>query len=194
METFLLYIGKSALAAGAFFLLYLALFRHQKHFVFNRIYLPVSMALSFLIPLITFTSVRYLEATPAASNSFAYLAESTQTYVEPVFEMQWYHYLSGIYVLGIVSFLAYLILGHARAISIIRKSSLLQLFNIKVNVTLRDVHPFSFFNKIVLSEKTLKNPNLPMIVQHEEIHVRGKHTLDILFAEILFLFQWLRGC
>ena len=27
-------------------------------------------------------------------------------------------------------------------------------------------------------------------MQHEDIHVRGKHTLDILFAEVLFLFQW----
>ena len=29
-----------------------------------------------------------------------------------------------------------------------------------------------------------------MIVSHEKIHVREKHTFDILFTEILFLFQW----
>ena len=29
-----------------------------------------------------------------------------------------------------------------------------------------------------------------MIVLHEDIHVREKHTFDILFAEILFLLQW----
>jgi beta-lactamase regulating signal transducer with metallopeptidase domain len=29
-----------------------------------------------------------------------------------------------------------------------------------------------------------------MIVSHEKIHVREKHTLDILFVEIMFLFQW----
>jgi len=189
METFLIYIGKAALAAGAFYLLYRALFQHQKHFTFNRIYLPVSLALSFLIPLITFTSIRYIEATPVSHDGFAYLAENS-TAVEPAFQWQWYHYLSAIYLLGALVFLLYLILGHSRAISIIRKSRLQKLFKVKVNVTFHDVHPFSFFNKIVLSEKTLKNPNLGMIVQHEEIHVRGKHTLDILFAEILFLFQW----
>ena len=189
METFLIYIGKAALAAGAFYLLYRALFQHQKHFTFNRIYLPVSLALSFLIPLITFTSIRYIEAAPVSHDGFAYLAENS-TVVEPAFQWQWYHYLSAIYLLGALGFLLYLILGHARAISIIRKSRLQKLFNVKVNVTFRDVHPFSFFNKIVLSEKTLYNPSLPMIVQHEEIHVRGKHTFDILFTEILFLLQW----
>lgn len=191
METFLLYIGKAALAAGAFYLLYLALFQHQKHFTFNRIYLPVSLALSFLIPLITFTSVQYMEASPQLSyNGYAYLAESAAPLAEQAFQWQWFHYIISIYIVGALGFLCYLLLGHVRALSIIRKSRLQSLFNVKVNVTLRDVHPFSFFNKIVLSDKTLKNPNLGMIVQHEEIHVRGKHTLDILFAEILFLFQW----
>ena len=191
METFLIYIGKAALAAAAFYLLYLALFQHQKHFTFNRIYLPVSLALSFLIPLVTFTSIRYIEATSIESDSsFAYLAESSQPVVVPASQLQWFHYTVGIYLLGIAGFLFYLVLGHAKAISIIQKSRLQKLFKVKVNITLKDVHPFSFFNKIVLSEKTLKNPDLAMIVQHEEIHVKGKHTLDILFAEILFLFQW----
>ena len=193
MENFLIYIAKSALAASAFYLLYLVLFQHQKQFVFNRIYLPVSLALSFIIPLITFTSVRYihLPTAPVEPNSFAYLAEPTVTQpVAPAFEMEWFHYLMGIYALGILGFLCYLILGHFKAFSIIKKSRLQKLFNVNVNVTNKDVHPFSFFNKIVLSDRTLDNPNLGMIVLHEEIHVREKHTFDILFAEILFLLQW----
>jgi hypothetical protein len=42
----------------------------------------------------------------------------------------------------------------------------------------------------VVSEKTLSHPDLELIVSHENIHVREKHTFDILFTEILFLFQW----
>jgi len=36
MENFLIYIGKSALAAGAFYLVFLAFFQNQKQFSFNR--------------------------------------------------------------------------------------------------------------------------------------------------------------
>ena len=190
MEEFLLYIGKAALALGAFFLAYLALFQHQKHFLFNRIYLPVSFLVSFLIPLITFTRVNYIRPLPVASTqSFAYLPEAALAN-EPQFTFEWYHYLLAIYTFGIVVFLLNLLIGHLKAINIIRFSRLKELFGAQVNLTKKDVHPFSFFSRIVLSEKMLKNPNLKMIVDHEMIHVREHHTLDILFAELLFLFQW----
>lgn len=190
MENFLFYIGKTALATGSFYFLYLALFQHQKHFIFNRIYLPVSLAISFIIPLITFTSVRYIQPIEISTvNSFAYLPETTATNeVQMVY--QWYHYLFAAYTLGIICFLSYLVLGHFKAMKIIRFSRLKELFGAQVNVTNKDVHPFSFFSRIVLSEGTLENPNLEMIVNHEMVHVQEKHTLDILFAEILFLFQW----
>ena len=190
MEEFLLYIGKAALALGAFYLAYLALFQHQKHFLFNRIYLPVSFLVSFLIPLITFTRVNYIRPLPVASTqSFAYLPEAALAN-EPQFTFEWYHYLLAIYTFGIVVFLLNLLIGHLKAINIIRFSRLKELFGAQVNLTKKDVHPFSFFSRIVLSEKMLKNPNLKMIVDHEMIHVREHHTLDILFAELLFLFQW----
>ncbi|MCY1720606.1 carboxypeptidase-like regulatory domain-containing protein [Prolixibacteraceae bacterium Z1-6] len=190
MEAFLFYIGKAALAAGAFYLVYLALFQHQKQFVFNRIYLPVSLAVSFLIPLITFTTVKYIGATQTFNpNSFAFLPEAMEE-TQPEFAYQWYHYLFGIYILGIIVFLSHLLLGHFKAFAIIRYSRLKELFGAQVNLTQKDVHPFSFFDKIVLSEKTLDNPNLEVIVNHEMIHVKEKHTHDILFAEILFLLQW----
>ena len=80
--------------------------------------------------------------------------------------------------------------GYIKALHIIRKSRTHELCNTTVNITGLDVHPFSFFNKIVLSEKTLTHPNLEIIVAHEKIHVNEKHTLDILFTEILFILQW----
>jgi len=191
MESFLIYIGKSAIAAGAFYIAFLLLFQNRKQFVFNRFYLPVSLLLSFVIPLITFTTVKYIEPTPAPDfSSFAYLADTTEIQTPPAFEWEWYHYLFGIYLLGAAGFLFHLLLGHLKAISIIRKSRIQKLFENFVNITQKDVHPFSFFNKIVLSEKTLSHPNLDIIVNHESIHVKEKHTFDILFTEILFLVQW----
>ena len=190
MESFLIYIGKSAIAAGAFYIVFLLLFQNQKQFVFNRFYLPVSLALSFVIPLITFTTVKYIEPTPSPDfSSFAYLADLSELQ-PPAFEWEWYHYLFGIYLLGVAGFLFHLILGHLKAISIIKGSRIQTLFESLVNITKKDVHPFSFFNKIVLSEQTLSHPNLDIIVNHEAIHIKEKHTIDILFTELLFLVQW----
>ncbi|MFV0605684.1 MAG: M56 family metallopeptidase, partial [Niabella sp.] len=186
----LLYIGKSGLAAGAFYLLFLALFQNKKQFLFNRVYLPVSLAISFLIPLITFTSVRYIETqTVNYAQSFAYLPEATiPSVAEP--EIEWTSMLFLIYLSGLVLFLCHLLLGHYKAFRIVRTSKLREFYGTIVNVTSKDVHPFSFFNKIVLSEKTTRDPNLEMIVWHEQIHVGERHTIDILIGELLFLFQW----
>ena len=190
METYLVYIGKAAVGAGAFYLAYLLLFQHQKHFGFNRIYLPVSLALSFIIPLITFTTTKYIELVNFDVNSFAYLAPASGEIQQPVFVLEWYHYLFGMYLLGAGGFLFHLLLGHLKAIKIVKQSTVQQKFGAKVNVTKKDVHPFSFFTKIVIAEKTLSHPELEMIVSHEKIHVREKHTLDILFTEVMFLLQW----
>jgi TonB-dependent SusC/RagA subfamily outer membrane receptor len=190
METYLIYIGKAAIAACAFYIAFLLLFQNQKHFTFNRIYLPVSLALSFVIPLITFTTVKYIEPVNFDANSFAYLAPVSGEIVQPAFVFEWYHYLFGLYLLGTAGFLFHLLLGHLKAINIIQKSRVQKIFNNLVNITQKDVHPFSFFSKIVVSEKTLSHPDLEMIVSHENIHVREKHTFDILFTEIIFLLQW----
>ncbi len=190
METYLIYIGKAAIASGAFYLAFLILFQNQKHFRFNRIYLPVSLAISFVIPLITFSMIKYIEPVEFDLNSLASLANSETTIEKPVVGLQWYQYLTGLYVTGIAGFLFHLILGYLKAVSIVKQSWIKNLFQVEVNITKQDVHPFSFFNKIVLSEKTLVHPNLKMIISHENIHVKEKHTLDILISESLFLLQW----
>lgn len=192
MESYLFYIGKAAVAASAFFLAYLVLFQNRKQFVFNRIYLPVSLALSFVIPLITFTTVQYIDPVATVSNGYSFLPETIQPVETPLppFKAEWYHYLFGLYILGTAVFLFHLLLGHYKAIRIIKKSRTQQLFNTPINITEKDVHPFSFFSKIVISENTLFNPHLEIIIAHEKIHVKEKHTLDILFTEILFLLQW----
>jgi len=190
MENFIFYIGKSALAASGFYLCYLALFQNRKHFTFNRVYLPVSLVLSLLIPLISFTRIRYIEAAPVAANSLAFLPENLSSPTNTGFRPEWFHYLFGIYILGLSGFIFHLISGCYRAVSIIKKSKLKFVYGLKVQITKKDVHPFSFFNKIVIPEKALDHPNLKMILDHEKIHVKEKHSFDIIFSEVLFILQW----
>jgi TonB family protein len=190
MEDYLIYIGKTAIAAGAFYLAYLVLFQNKKQFAFNRVYLPVSLAMSFIIPLIIFHTVKYIEAPEVASASYTYLAPSAEIEVISQLVAWWPHYLFIMYLLAAMGFLLHLITGHFKAIQITRRSQVMNLYGCRVHVTEKDVHPFSFFNKIVISRKTLSCPNLKMIIDHERIHVMEKHTLDILFTEVLFILQW----
>lgn len=190
METYLVYIGKTAIVSGAFYLAYMVMFQNRKQFTYNRIYLPAALLLSFLIPMVTFTSTAYVVA-PAVHYSSVTYQEHIEWGTIPAEPWSWWpHYLFGLYLAGVACFFIFLITGHIKAFRIIRQSSHRNLFGYRVNITEKDVHPFSFFNKIIIPQNTLNCPNLRMIVEHEQIHVREKHTADILLAEILFMLQW----
>ncbi len=191
MEDFIVYLGKGAIVAGLFYIVYLGLFQSRKQFTFNRIYLPASLMLSFVIPLITITTVRYVESVPHYNiNSSAFVANGTGIVDAGAFALEWYHYLLGLYVLGVVFFMLHFLFGYFKALSIVRSGENHRVFNTTVCITKEDIHPFSFFNKIVISKNTLDHPDLEMIVNHENIHVEGKHTNDILLTEFMFIAQW----
>ena len=191
MENVLFYLVKTALAIAVLFLAYLVFFQNRKQFIFNRSYLLASLAIAYIIPLITITVTSKLELFEFAAPTQKVNTEALMPVTGAVkFTLQWYHYLFIFYLVGLTGFLFHLVTGHFKAISIIRKSRKQWLFEIPVYVSSEDIHPFSFFNTIVISKEALSHPNLEMIISHEKNHVKEKHTLDILIAEILFLPQW----
>lgn len=190
MESFLLYIGKAAVASAVCCLVFLLLFRNRRQFVFNRWYLPVSMVASYLIPLVTITTV----STAAGGGmsdvaAVAYLPESVSLRSQD-FTTEWYHYIFLFYLAGWIGLLINFMLGHLKALRIIKECRQSEMDGCRVSITQRDVHPFSFFSNIVIPERMVRHPHIGMILGHEKIHVKEKHTLDIMFTEIMFIFQW----
>ncbi|HKP31972.1 MAG TPA: M56 family metallopeptidase, partial [Chitinophagaceae bacterium] len=53
-----------------------------------------------------------------------------------------------------------------------------------------DVAPCSFMNNIFINPEKYDWETYNQILMHEKIHVEEKHTLDILFAEVMLIFQW----
>ncbi|MEM6396737.1 MAG: M56 family metallopeptidase [Bacteroidota bacterium] len=52
------------------------------------------------------------------------------------------------------------------------------------------VAPYSFWNRIFLNPAAYDSATFQQIVDHERIHIRQRHTLDILLAELLVVIQW----
>ncbi len=53
-----------------------------------------------------------------------------------------------------------------------------------------DIPSFSFFNRIYINCKALSTENFKKVFAHEKIHVKQKHSLDLLLAHIMTIFQW----
>ncbi len=50
--------------------------------------------------------------------------------------------------------------------------------------------PFSFFSWVVLNPDRHASDELEQILRHERVHVRERHSLDMLGAEIICIFFW----
>ena len=50
--------------------------------------------------------------------------------------------------------------------------------------------PCSFGNNIFINPEKYDWETYNQILQHEKVHIRQGHTLDILFAELVLIFQW----
>jgi TonB family protein len=58
-------------------------------------------------------------------------------------------------------------------------------------ITTDAVHlPFSFFKRIYISKHVPLKDHVHTILEHEQIHIRQWHTLDVLIAEIVQAFFW----
>jgi hypothetical protein len=58
-------------------------------------------------------------------------------------------------------------------------------------ITTEAVHlPFSFFKGIYVSRHVPLQDHIHTILEHEEIHIRQWHTLDVLMAEMVHAFFW----
>ena len=53
-----------------------------------------------------------------------------------------------------------------------------------------DKAPCSFGNNIFINPEKYDWETYNQILQHEKIHIQQKHTLDILFAELMLIVQW----
>src|SRR4030095_2803134 len=53
-----------------------------------------------------------------------------------------------------------------------------------------DKAPCSFGNNIFINPSKYEWETYNQIIEHEKVHIRQNHTLDIIIAELLLIFQW----
>lgn len=190
MENLLVYLLRASIAMAAFYLAYLLLFQKRKHFRFNRIYLTGSMLISYCIPLITF-EVKAPPVPALVSVPVPQVQASPDTAVRFFWELfSWEQIAVTVFVFGFLIFMIRWVVGHFRALVLIKRARREILDGVSCLVSNENIHPFTYFNRIVIPSDSLKTSYLNLILQHEQIHVKEQHTIDVCIAGFLFLFQW----
>ncbi|MBP6446186.1 MAG: energy transducer TonB [Saprospiraceae bacterium] len=165
----------------------LTFFRH------NRVYLIGAIILSLLVPAIAPYIVMSQEQIPVVHWSYI-AAEMESVYVQYDegfdYTMWMWALLGVIYFTGVSVVLARMIFGLSKIYKyfLSGEKEVKNGFNI---ITTDSVHlPFSFFKSVYISRHIPLSDHVQTILDHEEIHIKHWHTVDVLFAEAIQAFFW----
>ena len=92
--------------------------------------------------------------------------------------------------IGIGIMLTRLVIQQLSFLRIRRSSTLLLDEHIRVYQVNKNIIPFSYGNSIFVNQHLHSQEELKEIIRHEFIHVKQKHTMDILWAELLCILNW----
>ncbi|SKA00755.1 M56 family metallopeptidase [Sediminibacterium ginsengisoli] len=141
--------------------------------------IPISRAVPVQLPVHTMDS---LQSTAASV--------TTTSVSAPAAERGWSYWLLVIYWVGVV------ILGVnflVQLLSVLYKRLTLQAIrdhDITILEEKGDRSPGSFWNLVFINPGRYEWDTYEQILAHEKIHARKKHTIDLLLAELLVIFQW----
>ena len=189
MEKFLLYNLEVSVVLLVLTLFYNILLRNQKYFEINRSYLQFSIIFAFVIPLLNFRSPAEIPAA-VSEISRSFTASITVTAGDQgsfpgIWEIAAYLYFAGMAVTAL--FLT---------VKILKLTAVLG----KYEYTCKNCYylafdndsseSFSFLNRIVIGTKGHDEAEIKMMLEHEKIHVRKVHSLDVLIVELAAVIQW----
>lgn len=181
---------KVILCSGILLALYHLVLVKERTFIFNRFYLISALLFSFSIPFATIETKQVEKEIPET----VFVGEIEQPILQTVIvQQEMFDYTKALLIAYcIISGILILKIGYS-VIKIKKlKGRKITYQNRTVFLLKQDLAPFSFWNTIYLSETYFKDSEIQdSVFLHEEIHVKQKHSADILFVEILKAVFWL---
>ncbi|RRQ49486.1 hypothetical protein DZC72_02445 [Maribacter algicola] len=190
----LAFLLKSTACLAIFLAFYKLVLEKESIHTFKRFFLLGALITSFIIPNIVFTE--YVEIASGTEINVTPMTGDLQALdSEPVAiistSLDWEVILWSIYGIGVIIF-GFRFIRHLLQIwSRIRFNPKLKE-NFITRVLLRQsVAPHTFFNYIFLNKKEFEEKNIPQeVLMHEEAHAKQRHSLDVLFIEMVQVFFW----
>ena len=178
-----------------FIMAYDLFLKKETFFNWNRAYLLVSSILSFIIPLIKinlFSEIvpqAYLIALPAVE--IGNVSSANQIVLSEVGITQdgSFWTFQNIFILGASCALLLLVFKVGYIIKLLVKNPRRWKGDIVLVKLLNSISAFSFLHYVFIGEKINKEEQ-QSIFKHEMVHVTQKHTLDLLYFEVLRVFFW----
>lgn len=186
------FIITSAISLAALLLFYRILLEKQRMHMFKRFYLLAALITSFVLPFVTIEF--YTEAPSPLSPVAGMIAPGPQTtFAHPDSENG--SYLSGAawgaYLLITLTLLIRFATNIFGLLKKVRNNTTTAAEGAVLVLLDEPVVPHTFLRFVYINNKEYRAGTIPSeLLAHEVAHVRQRHTLDILFIEILKIIFW----
>ena len=185
MSDTLLYIGNVALTMVAMAMGYRLLLKRETFHGLNRAVLLLCLVLPWILPFCGLTVHRTLPATELPHLNEAAIADTS-----PYSTTWWMAALLAIYCIGAGVMLARSIIAIIATARIIGNGEKIKCEQGYVLVKSNQVQsPFNWMNYIVISDD-LQEGGVNAVMTHELAHLKKRHTLDLILAEVVLSLQW----
>ena len=194
MPELIIYLLKVNLSLLVFYFGYQLFLKQFTFYSLNRIYLLLGLIYSSLYPLINIADM--FKSNPEIKQQISNISPDWQysvSYVNsttPVPESIYWQIVILIFWAGVFLMLARLIIQLISLLILHRKSEPAISGDYRFRIISKKVNPFSFWRTIYLNPEYHEPKELQSILEHEQVHVRQLHSIDVLLSELCTVFYW----
>lgn len=131
-------------------------------------------------------TIPFSDSAPATATS----ESITETITPSIIALDWQSILLYIYVLGVMAFGINFLIQLAVLIFRMIKYPSIEVDAYKIVETDTNHAPYSFWNRIFINPNQYNPDTYLQILKHEQMHISGAHSLDMLLVELLVTIQW----
>jgi hypothetical protein len=190
--SWLQYLVEANIYLGVFYLFYCLYLNRETHYTLNRVYLLFSCVVSFIIPLLQIGLLKPVETVVQSTVSIipGNIVYSTASPIQNGAETSHFTLQDGLlygYVLGVAIFMFLMAVKLYKLFRLSRAESVVNADGYKL-VYLNDSNAaFSFFHYLFIGTQA---PGSETIIKHELVHIRQKHSVDIVLLELFKIINW----
>jgi len=183
------YLLKSSALILLMYLGYVLFLKKETFFSHNRWFLVLGILTALILPLIEITV--YIPVEPVVNSNiptdFMYSSNELVAEKKP---FEWSQLLNYIYITGVIIFLIQFLFQFGSLLFLLVKNAKNKDGIYTYVVVKSKVSPFSFFKWIVYNPSLFSDNELQLILNHEKVHVRQWHSLDILISRLFCVALW----
>jgi hypothetical protein len=189
METLITYFLKVNGLLIGFYLVYFLFLKEETFFNWSRWYFLLGIVLSLVLPLLTYTKIIWVAPTPMPELPEFIPFQQTETPVIIEESIDWNTIVLLFYGLIILILVGKMLVELTKLLVFLVKNKKTKVGSYFL-IEQTSGQPFSFFNYVVFQKKNYTETEIAAILQHETVHVRQKHSIDVLFSQLFCCVFW----